>query len=141
MYPAASQHGNELAFGVPRGTFVEGDADKLARAIENVLRNAVAYSYEGTPIKMGCIAGASEVVLSVENEGPTIPQRKLSSIFDRFYRVDSERSSGKGGSGLGLAIAREIVERHGGTIDASSEDGRTVFTIHLPCEMPRNSDR
>lgn len=141
MYPAASQHGNELAFGVPRGTFVEGDPDKLARAIGNILRNAVAYSYEGTPIKMGCAADASEVVLSVENEGPTIPQRKLSSIFDRFYRVDAERSSGKGGSGLGLAIAREIVERHGGTIGASSEDGRTVFAVHLPCEMPRNSDR
>ena len=132
MYPAAARHGNQLAFDVPRGTFIEGDPDKLARAIGNVLRNAVAYSYEGTPIKMECAAGASEVALSVENEGPTIPSRKLSSIFDRFYRVDAERSSEKGGSGLGLAIAREIVERHGGTIGAASEGGRTVFTIRLP---------
>lgn len=81
---------------------------------------------------MKCAAGASEVALSVENEGPTIPSRKLPSIFDRFYRVDAERSSEKGGSGLGLAIAREIVERHGGTIGAASEGGRTVFTIRLP---------
>lgn len=132
MYPAAARHGNQLAFDVPRGTFIEGDPDKFARAIGNVLRNAVAYSYEGTPIKMECAAGASEVVLSVENEGPTIPSRKLSSIFDRFYRVDAERSSEKGGSGLGLAIAREIVERHGGTIGAASEGERTVFTIRLP---------
>lgn len=132
MYPAAARHGNQLAFDVPRGMFIEGDPDKFARAIGNVLRNAVAYSYEGTPIKMECAAGASEVVLSVENEGPTIPSRKLSSIFDRFYRVDAERSSEKGGSGLGLAIAREIVERHGGTIGAASEGGRTVFTIRLP---------
>lgn len=132
MYPAAARRGNQLAFDVPRGTFIEGDPDKFARAIGNVLRNAVAYSYEGTPIKMECAAGAFEVVLSVENEGPTIPSRKLSSIFDRFYRVDAERSSEKGGSGLGLAIAREIVERHGGTIGAASEGGRTVFTIRLP---------
>lgn len=141
MYPAANRHGNDLAFDVPRGTFVEGDPDKLARAIGNVLRNAVAYSYGGTPIRMGCAADAFGVALSIENEGPTIPQRKLSSIFDRFYRVDSERSSEKGGSGLGLAIAREIVERHGGSIGASSEGERTVFTIRLPCEVPRDPER
>lgn len=141
MYPAAAQHGNDLTFDVPRETFIEGDPNKLARAIGNVLRNAVAYSYEGTPIKMGCIADASEVALSVENEGPTIPSRKLSSIFDRFYRVDAERSSEKGGSGLGLAIAREIVERHGGTIGAASEGGRTVFTLRLPREVPLDSER
>lgn len=141
MYPAANRHGNDLAFDVPRGTFVEGDPDKLARAIGNVLRNAVAYSYGGTPIRMGCAADAFGAALSIENEGPTIPQRKLSSIFDRFYRVDSERSSEKGGSGLGLAIAREIVERHGGSIGASSEGERTVFTIRLPCEVPRDPER
>lgn len=141
MYPAASQHGNDLVFDVPRGTFVEGDAGKLARAIDNVLRNAVAYSYEGTPIRVTCSADSSTVVLSVENEGPTIPPRKLSSIFDRFYRVDSERSSEKGGSGLGLAIAREIVERHGGTIGASSEGERTVFSLCLPREAERDPER
>lgn len=141
MYPAAARHGNDLAFDVPRGTFVEGDADKLARAIGNVLRNAVAYSYEGTPIRMTCYENASEVVLSAENDGPTIPSRKLSSIFDRFYRIDTDRSSAKGGAGLGLAIAREIIERHGGTIGASSEDERTVFTVRLPREAPRDSVR
>ena len=120
---------------------MEGDAGKLARAIDNVLRNAVAYSYEGTPIRVTCSADSSTVVLSVENEGPTIPPRKISSIFDRFYRVDSERSSEKGGSGLGLAIAREIVERHGGTIGASSEGERTVFSLCLPREAERDPER
>ena len=62
----------------------------------------------------------------------TIPPEKLERIFDQFFRLDTARATRTGGAGLGLAIAREIVELHGGTISAQSEDGVTVFTVCLP---------
>ena len=71
------------------------------------------------------------VTLTVTNEGE-IPETKLNSIFDKFFRLDSARSSDTGGAGLGLAIAKEIVEVHGGTILASSKKGYTNFVVSLP---------
>ncbi len=132
LYPLAAAHGNELSVDVGRGTVVAGDADKLARAFGNVLRNAVAYSYEATPVRVEAEATGSQVVVRIANVGPTIPARQLASIFERFYRIDGARGSASGGAGLGLAIAREVVERHGGTITAESAREQTVFTIALP---------
>ena len=66
------------------------------------------------------------------NTGARIPQQQLERIFEKFYRLDSARSSRTGGAGLGLAIAKEIVELHGGTIAASSSDAYTEFRVTLP---------
>ena len=66
------------------------------------------------------------------NQGQTIPQSKLDSIFEKFYRLDEARTSGTGGAGLGLAIAREIVALHGGRIAAESRDETVRFTVTLP---------
>ena len=68
----------------------------------------------------------------VLNFGRTIPPEKLERIFEQFFRLDSARSSASGGAGLGLAIARQIVERHGGSIRASSADNQVRFTVVLP---------
>lgn len=132
VYPMAEAHGNQLALEIGRGLRVEGDAGKLARVFGNVLRNAVAYSYEGTAVRAGAAVSEGYVTVRVSNEGPTIPPRKLDSIFERFYRLDPARSPETGGAGLGLAIAREIVERHGGSIRAESADGTTSFFVALP---------
>lgn len=67
-----------------------------------------------------------------KNTGVRIPEERLRAIFEKFYRLDASRSSNTGGAGLGLAIAKEIVEAHGGIINASSCEEYTVFTVTLP---------
>lgn len=108
------------------------DPDKLQRVFDNLLRNAVNYSYPGTAIQVAMKRQESQVVLTVQNHGQTIPQEKLSRIFEQFFRLDSARSSASGGAGLGLAIAKEIVELHGGTIRAESTQACVIFTVTLP---------
>ena len=142
FYPALAAHGNVARVTVA-GTertveqpgeplVVTADAARLARVFGNLLRNAIAYSDEGTPVEIGAAAGEGSVVVTVSDTGATIPSHKLRAIFDRFFRLDESRGSATGGAGLGLAIAREIVELHGGTISAASENGRTTFTVELP---------
>ncbi len=110
------------------------DRDKLQRVLDNLIRNAVNYSYPGTAILLEMEPGEGEVTLRVKNHGRTIPPEKLCHIFEQFYRVDSSRASSTGGAGLGLAIAKEIVELHGGTITAESENESILFTVILPRE-------
>lgn len=111
---------------------VEADPDKLARVFDNLLRNAVAYSDPGTNIAIQARGSKNTIIITFTNFGPTIPRQKLMSIFEKFYRADPARSGETGGSGLGLAIAREIVELHGGKIEAASSEGRTTFMVSLP---------
>lgn len=115
------------------------DPDKLARVFDNLLRNAVNYSYAGTTIylSMDYEPIKDEVKICVENHGKTISPDKLDRIFDQFFRLDSSRRSSTGGSGLGLAIAKEIVELHHGTITAESENESIRFTVVLPA-VPEN---
>ena len=111
---------------------VMGDADKLARVFDNVLRNAVSYSMDGGTVEIEAISDDGDAVISIRNEGLAIPEQELAHIFRKFYRLDSARSSRTGGAGLGLAIAKEIVETHGGTIHAESNGHKTAFVIRLP---------
>lgn len=115
------------------------DPDKLARVFDNLLRNAVNYSYAGTTIylSMDYEPIKDEVKICVENHGKTISPDKLDRIFEQFFRLDSSRRSSTGGSGLGLAIAKEIVELHHGTITAESENESIRFTVVLP-SVPEN---
>lgn len=117
---------------------VNGDPDKLARVFDNLIRNAVAYSYPGTNLDIQAYLEMNTIVIIFTNQGEQIPQQKLASIFEKFYRADSARSSQTGGAGLGLSIAKEIVELHGGTIEAASDRTGTRFTVRLPRhqEMP-----
>ena len=111
---------------------VTGDPDKLARVFDNILRNAIAYCYEGTKIEIEEKSKNGNVEIVFSNEGDKIPGTMLQTIFEKFYRVDGSRSSGTGGAGLGLAIAKEIVELHGGSVRAKSNDLRTQFIVTLP---------
>ena len=111
---------------------IYGDADKLARVFDNLLRNAIAYCDKGTAIRIQAKERHQEIEIVVANEGEKIPEEELSAIFEKFYRVDGSRSSKTGGAGLGLAIAKEIVELHGGTIWAESDDKETRFIVTLP---------
>ena len=110
------------------------DPDKLARALGNVLRNAVAYADANSVIAIAARQDARTTTITVANRGREISDAHLETIFEKFYREDGARSSKKGGAGLGLAIAREIVVAHHGDIEAASERGVTVFTLRIPTQ-------
>lgn len=108
------------------------DADKLQRVFDNLLRNAVFYSFENSMIEVSAIQTDAETIIKFINHGNTIPPEKLERIFEQFYRLDTSRSSNNGGAGLGLAIAKEIVELHHGMIVATSENETIEFCVTLP---------
>lgn len=153
FYPLLSAHGNTIRLDLPgkrevcseqstgfqnpagqepEDVTVYADREKLARVFHNVLKNAVAYSYEGTEIHVECRTEEDRAVIIFVNHGRTIPQQKLESIFEKFFRLDDARSTNTGGAGLGLAIAREIVTLHGGSITARSQKEETAFIVELP---------
>lgn len=113
---------------------IYGDPDKLARVFDNILRNAIAYCYENTVIRIEARMKNDEIEIVFTNAGDKIPGDMLQTIFEKFYRVDGSRSTGTGGAGLGLAIAKQIAELHGGRIMARSDDNRTQFIVILPSE-------
>lgn len=108
------------------------DPDKISRVFDNLIRNAINYSYPSSPIHISLNQEEENVVIRVSNHGKTIAPEKLARIFEQFFRLDSARSSYTGGSGLGLAISKEIVELHGGTITAESENESITFTVIFP---------
>lgn len=132
FYPMFKLRENWIEADVGEEIMIYGDALKLARVFQNILKNAVAYSYPKTPITIKAETDEKEVRVFIENKGKTIPKEKLPSIFEKFYRADEARSGNTGGAGLGLAIAKEIVALHGGDITAESKCEKTVFLVKLP---------
>ena len=132
FYPLLQAHGNTIELNVPQDLTVEGDAGKLARVFNNLLKNAVSYSTPGTPILLWAEQADEQAQFFVQNRGKTIPAHQLDALFEKFFRLDEARSTATGGAGLGLAIAKEIVTLHGGSISAHSEQGVTTFTVELP---------
>lgn len=108
------------------------DVDKMQRVFDNLLINAVNYSYNGSTINISVAQDENGTLIKFVNSGNTIPKEKLSRIFEQFYRLDSSRSAKSGGSGLGLAIAKQIIELHGGKISAESHNDTVSFIIWLP---------
>lgn len=139
FHPILAEKDLKLETEIKPNVEILRDPDKLARVFDNLLRNAVNYSYAGTTIylSMDYEPIKDEVKICVENHGKTISPDKLDRIFEQFFRLDSSRRSSTGGSGLGLAIAKEIVELHHGTITAESENESIRFTVVLP-GVPEN---
>ena len=125
---------------VAEGLMIDGDSDKLARVFDNILRNAVSYCYENSVIQICATETNGQVLIEFKNQGDCIPQEKLKTIFEKFYRLDDARRSRTGGAGLGLAIAKKIVELHGGVIRAQSENSTTSFMVALP-QIERNEGK
>lgn len=146
FYPVLNAHGNTIYLEVQfwqmsetgelvntgDNVAVYADVEKLARVFNNILKNAIAYSYPNSEIQVICKAIDDMVYITFTNKGKTIPARKLDAIFEKFFRLDEARSTNNGGAGLGLAIAKEIVTLHGGTITADSVNEETTFTVELP---------
>lgn len=117
---------------IKENTMLRCDANKIQRVFDNLLRNAVIYSYEGTEINISVTKQDGSILLLFTNHGDVIPEDKLERIFQQFYRLDAARNTSSGEAGLGLAIAKQIVELHHGTITAKSENEITAFKVILP---------
>ena len=117
---------------LPKDYMFVCDSDRMQRVFDNLLRNALNYSFSQTTIHIRLEDREQEIELNFENQGNTIPPEKLQRIFEQFFRLDSSRGTKTGGSGIGLAIAKEIIELHGGRITAFSEDNQIRFQIVLP---------
>jgi two-component system, OmpR family, sensor histidine kinase VicK len=121
--------------------FVEIDEDKMTQVLYNIISNALKYSPEGGQVTFSIIEQSEKVIVSISDEGVGIPKENIGKIFDRFYRVDKARTRKLGGTGLGLAIAKEMVNAHGGSIWALSEEGNgTVISFSLPYEKTEEDE-
>lgn len=142
---------------------VMGIEQLLRRAIENVVRNAVQYTPEGTEVQVGLridlcdgIESAAKsdgrhdptnelhrcAIITVQDRGAGVPESALTKIFHPFYRVDEARDREAGGVGLGLAIAERAVRLHGGKVTAANADaGGLLVTITLPVEQTADSEQ
>jgi two-component system sensor histidine kinase CpxA len=123
---------------IPEGNWqVRGNASLLHSAVENVVRNAIRYTQEGTSVEIALTReaknGFAEAVLRVCDAGPGVPPHALQKLFEPFYRLDDARERQTGGVGLGLAITERAVRFHGGKVTAANrKEGGLVVEIRLP---------
>ncbi|WP_129127621.1 HAMP domain-containing sensor histidine kinase [Geomonas oryzae] len=113
---------------------VRMDGKRVYQAINNIVRNAIGHGPEqGLSLEVTLYRRGDWIAVDIADNGPGIPQDKLPLIFDRFYRIDTERRKQFESTGLGLAITRELVQAHGGEIAVTSSVGEgTCFTVMLP---------
>jgi len=128
----AKTNGQRTAAGT-----VLGSPELLGRAIENIVRNAIAYTAEGTSVEIHLSeethVGTRFVVLKVKDQGPGVPERSLKSIFRPFYRLDLSRQRSTGGYGVGLAITERAVRLHGGAVTArNASEGGLIVEMRVP---------
>ena len=126
-----------IAFARPRrdSTVVMGEPGRLARAIDNIIDNAISFSPADGLIEVAAIHVGDNILIRVEDEGPGVPPELREAIFNRFHSVRPKTENFGRHSGLGLAIARAIVEGHDGEIDVADRDDAPSgarFTITLP---------
>jgi signal transduction histidine kinase len=117
-----------------------GDADALSRVLRNLLDNAARHAR--SRVEVALRPGDGSVQVDVADDGPGVPAADRARVFDRFVRLDPDRSRSAGGTGLGLAIVREIVLAHGGTVSIGDRDGGgTVVSVQLPLAKLPDSSR
>lgn len=128
---AAQDRAIRITTQAPEKEQVFIDPSKMARAVGNIVKNAISYADPESEVALSAAVDETEMVIATSNQGREISPVHLEAVFERFYREDGARGQGAN-AGLGLAIAREIVEAHGGSIVAESSDGLTTFTIRIP---------
>ena len=132
FYPTLRELNKSIKLNYNESISINGGPDKLSRVFNNLIKNAISYSKEESEIVINLKKDNNNAIVEVINKGKQISKEKLSKIFEKFYRLDSARTSRTGGSGLGLAIAKDIVELHNGTIIAESNEEETTFRVTLP---------
>jgi signal transduction histidine kinase len=129
LQPIAEGAGHVLSSDTEPDAWALADEERVLQIGRALLANAIAHTPPGTEVVLRTGREGGTALLSVTDDGPGVPPEHAERIFDRFYRVEGPQASG---SGLGLAIARELAERMGGTVELSTTDGKTSFTLALP---------
>lgn len=116
---------------------IDADPKLLARLFENLINNAIKYGKDGKKIDVNIEDAGDTIDIKIINYGKLIPEESIGKLFDKFYRVDKDRSSVSGGTGLGLAIAKSIVDLHKGDINVTSDFRGTIFAVKLYHKIPK----
>jgi len=111
---------------------VRGSSELLRSGIENVIRNAIRYTAEGTAVEVSLSTKNEKAIVTVRDHGPGVPDSELQHIFEPFYRVGEARERSSGGVGLGLSIADRTIKLHSGCIRAENVNDGLLITISLP---------
>jgi len=115
--------------------FILGDGEQLYRMFSNLIANDIQYTAAGGTVTVILDYSEPHALTQVQDTGIGIAPEHQSRIFDRFYRVNQDRSRHSGGSGLGLPIARAIAQAHHGSLEVQSQLGKgSTFTVHLPLD-------
>mgnify|MGYP002350299739 CR=1 FL=1 len=131
----AEASGISVSSSVQPGLTLHGDAEQLETALTNLVQNAIAYSERDARVAVSAQETVGEVELRVSDTGIGISEADQKRIFERFYRVDADRSRASGGTGLGLSIVKHIASAHGGDVSVWSRPGQgSTFTLRLPVQ-------
>jgi two-component system, OmpR family, heavy metal sensor histidine kinase CusS len=140
MKVAAREKGLDLSIKRVDACEVSGEADRLRQLFFNLLDNAIKYTQSGGNVTVETQASGGQAIVTVTDTGIGIASEHLPHVFDRFYRVDSARSSETEGTGLGLAICRSITESHAGWLEITSTPGiGTCVTLTIPMRRDDSS--
>ncbi|HEY8162988.1 MAG TPA: PAS domain S-box protein [Methylocystis sp.] len=135
VQPAIDRSGHVFKMDAPMDPLlVDGDAVRLTQIFANLLNNAVKYTEDGGVVSLAVERRGNEATVTVRDNGIGIPQEAMPHIFDLFTQVDRRGANMNGGLGIGLGLVKNLVERHGGTVEAQSDGpGRgSMFTVRLP---------
>lgn len=121
----------EIIMSIPDGVWVTAAPKLLARAVSNLLRNAIRYASHAGPIEIVTENMKGSVLLIIRDCGPGVPEKALPKLFDPFYRPEPSRDRSSGGTGLGLAIVKTCVEAQGGTVSAENINPGLAISIRL----------
>jgi signal transduction histidine kinase len=120
---------------------ISGNINQLYRMVSNLVSNGISYTSAGGKVIIRLQQTGQEAVIQVEDNGIGIAAADVTHLFERFYRVNADRSRSTGGSGLGLSIVQAIVQAHGGDVTVASQIGTgSTFSVHLPLSA-RNANR
>ncbi len=130
---AASERGVSVRLLLRRDIEVLGDPAMIEQMVYNLVSNAIKYNREGGLVLLQLESDGGSALISVEDEGPGIPEELRERVFERFFRIDASRSRDTGGTGLGLAIVKHVAESLGGSVTVGeSHLGGAAFTVSLP---------
>lgn len=140
MKPQAESRGVTLAASLNgKPARIVGDEDKLQQVLANLVSNALRFTPAGKRVEVSVRANRQQVILQVSDQGPGIDPGDLPDMFERFYKGDRSRSRNDSGSGLGLSIVKQLVDLHGGQVQAAlPESGGLQVTIWLPTAAPNS---
>jgi len=136
----AQNRNRSVSLLAAKNVVINGSVELLHRAVENVIRNALWYTAEGTEVEISLDTFTDQglfALIAVRDHGPGVPEKALADLFRPFYRVAEARDRQSGGTGVGLAIAWRAVRLHGGRITAANVESGLEVRIFLPCEQDR----